>query len=598
MNKELVIEYYKNRISDFENKKKKCENKDKYYSLIRLIVAIIGIVGFILLFQSNSVFGFIFLTFISFVFVYIVKTDLKNVALIRQYENYIKINNKELNSINYDKHEFYDGSDFIDKKHPYSSDLDIFGKFSIYEFVCRAFTLDGKKLLASWLSSPASKEEIKQRQVAIKEISQKNEWRQKLIINEYNSKITDKNISYKVLDWINTENEFNNNSYLKLFAKIFPALAIILTILFFLKIIPIPILVFSYLINTFIAFYFNKKVTIIHNRLSQNAELLNSYSNILEIIEKEEYVSEKLNELKNNLIEDVNYSSTSIKKLSIILRRLDTRYNVIVTLFVNLFLLYDINNAISLEEWKEKNKNKVKIWLETISYIECLNSLGNLCFNHPEWSFPKINDEKLFLEAEEIGHPLINDKNRICNNFNINKGEIAFVTGSNMSGKSTFLRTIGVNMVLAYAGAPVCGKRFSTYITNLYSSLRVADSLEENLSSFYAELKTLERIMAKVKEKENIFVLLDEILRGTNSEDRHKGSKALMLQLIKNNSIGIVASHDLVLANINDEYKNLINYNFDVKVEQDELFFDYKLNEGVCKSFNASILMKKIGIDV
>jgi DNA mismatch repair ATPase MutS len=199
-----------------------------------------------------------------------------------------------------------------------------------------------------------------------------------------------------------------------------------------------------------------------------------------------------------------------------------------------------------------------------------------------------------------MGHPLIPKSRRICNDLKIsNTGTMVLVTGSNMSGKSTFLRTCGVNIVLAMAGAPVCAKKMTVSHVLVFTSMRIIDSLEENTSSFYAELKRLANIIQTVENKEKVFLLLDEILRGTNSNDRHIGSVALIKQMIKNNAIGIIATHDLALSQMENELPHQIdNYNFDVKIENDELYFDYKLNQGICKSLNASILMKKMGIKI
>jgi len=253
-----------------------------------------------------------------------------------------------------------------------------------------------------------------------------------------------------------------------------------------------------------------------------------------------------------------------------------------------------------LEKWKKQNEEHIGVWFESLAEIESLSSLANLSFNHPHWVFPVIANQPGVFVAESLGHPLIPEDKLIGSDFfTEGTGELNLITGSNMAGKSTFLRAVGVNTVLAMTGAPVCAASLTVSNTKLMSSMRVSDNLEENTSTFYAELKKLKEIIEAVNQKQNVFLLLDEILRGTNSGDRHTGSKALIKQLIHHNAAGLIATHDLELAKLADEFPGKIhNYHFDAQVSNDELYFDYKLKRGICQSMNASILMKKIGIEL
>ena len=253
-----------------------------------------------------------------------------------------------------------------------------------------------------------------------------------------------------------------------------------------------------------------------------------------------------------------------------------------------------------LEKWKVTNKQQVKKWYEGLAAFESLSTLGNLSFNHPNWCFPILADDKGIFITKEMGHPLIPADKIVNNTFSTDGiGKINLVTGSNMAGKSTFLRSIGVNTVLAMAGAPVCAEELTLHPTRIISTMRVNDNLEESTSTFYAELKKLKTIIEAVNNGENVFLLLDEILRGTNSLDRHTGSEALLKQLIKHNAVGLLATHDLELAKLINQYpSNITNYHFDVQVNNEELYFDYKLKRGICQSMNASLLMKKIGIEL
>ena len=287
-------------------------------------------------------------------------------------------------------------------------------------------------------------------------------------------------------------------------------------------------------------------------------------------------------------------------KIKKILDRLDLRYNIVLSAPLNLLLLWNLQQVLDLEKWKRNQQSNFNLWFDTLAEFEALNSFGILFFNHPDWTFPGIKEEYFSIHGKEIGHPLIPKEKRVDNFIDIeNKSELMLVTGSNMAGKSTYLRSIGVNVVLAMAGAPVCAETFSVSHVQLISSMRITDNLEESTSTFYAELKKLKTIIEKVNAGEKVFILLDEILRGTNSLDRHTGSKALIKQLIKKKAAAIIATHDLELANLKEDFsKNIRNYHFDVQVSNDELYFDYRLKPGVCNSLNASILMKKIGIEL
>ena len=255
---------------------------------------------------------------------------------------------------------------------------------------------------------------------------------------------------------------------------------------------------------------------------------------------------------------------------------------------------------MALEKWKKRNQQNINEWFDAIGDFEALNSVATLSFNHPEWCTPNFKEKHFSIEGSNIGHPLINAAKRVNNNIDIkNNEELMLITGSNMAGKSTYLRSIGINTVLAMAGANVCATAFTLSPVQIISSMRIADNLEESTSTFYAELKKLKAIIDKVNAGEKIFILLDEILRGTNSLDRHTGSVALVKQLIKHKAACIIATHDVELAKLKESYPaNILNYHFDVQVANEELFFDYKLKEGICTSLNASILMKKIGIEL
>jgi len=321
---------------------------------------------------------------------------------------------------------------------------------------------------------------------------------------------------------------------------------------------------------------------------------------LVDWLEIAEFNSPHLRQLKEGMTGEGKAAGAELKELKNILDRFDLRNNIAGLLFFNSFLLWDVRQMMALNRWRERNKASAVNWFAAVAEAEVLHSFSTLHFNHGEWCFPQFSQQHFSLEGQRIGHPLLSEKQRVNNDFQLEGvAKIGLITGSNMAGKSTFLRSLGVNTVLAQTGAPVCASRFILSPVQLVSSMRIADNLAENTSTFYAELKKLRTIIEMVKAHLPVFILLDEILRGTNSYDRHKGSAALIRQLIRENAVAVIATHDVELAQIESTYPQSIeNYHFDVEVEGEELYFDYKLKTGVCKSLNASILMKKIGIDL
>lgn len=327
---------------------------------------------------------------------------------------------------------------------------------------------------------------------------------------------------------------------------------------------------------------------------------LETVQNSIRWIEGASFTSPLMTGLKNNFKTEAYKASATIKKLKTILERFDYRLNPVVYVPLNTFLLWDLQQIMTLEKWKTGNNRHISAWFNALSNMEALITIATLSFNHPPWCYPSIRDEKDVFMAEDLGHPLIPAKKRVTNSFSTTgEKQLHLITGSNMAGKSTFLRSIGVNIVLAMMGAPTCSSQLKVSAVKVISSMRVNDNLEENTSTFYAELKKLKEIIDAVNNKEKVFLLLDEILRGTNSADLHTGSLALIKQLIHQNAAGLIATHDLELTKLSAEFPgHLHNYHFDAQVKNEELYFDYKLKRGICSSMNASLLMKKIGIDL
>jgi DNA mismatch repair ATPase MutS len=274
---------------------------------------------------------------------------------------------------------------------------------------------------------------------------------------------------------------------------------------------------------------------------------------------------------------------------------------MIVGFVLNVFLLWALKQTIAIEQWKRDNHENLEDAFAVIAEFEALASIAGLQFNYPEWSTPTIEDGEAYtLIAKNLAHPLINSKSRVTNDYELTDDfKIDIITGSNMAGKSTFLRTIGINTVLALCGAPVCADNLLISVMTMVTYMRIKDSLNESTSTFKAELDRLQMLLAAVKQEYKVFFLIDEMLRGTNSVDKYLGSKAVIEQLIAKKAVGMVATHDLEIAKLETAYPDYVrNFYFDIQVIDGEMLFDYKMKHGECKTFNATLLLKQIGIDI
>jgi len=592
-------EFYKQRLSTLQkelillNKKKSTLAWLRFVSISGIAAAWYFLIPFGLWYVLVP--GFLLLI----VFTRLVFTDLKNKSAIEHQKILVTINEDEIKALNHSYHHFANGNEFISKEHFYANDLDIFGPASLYQYMNRTGSEMGSHTLASWLSDPAKPETILQRQQAVKELALQPAWRQDLQAFGAAEKIQEVTQD-RLQDWFAEDDRFIKTRSWKIISYLVPALVLTVIVLNIADVLNHYTRNYCLLASALLAFYISKKVSPLHNQVSKMTGELEVLSDSIRLIEQTEFRTTLLRDLQQQFKKQQGKASTRLNQLKKILERLDLRFNFVVFIPLNILLQWDLQQVIALEKWKKQNHKNVIDWFNALGEFEALNSLSTLSFNHPHWCFPTLNETHFFMEGKDIGHPLIPAANRVNNPVRINKsGELMLVTGSNMAGKSTYLRSIGINTVLAMAGAPVCATAFTLSPVQVISSMRIADNLAESTSTFYAELKKLKTIIEKVNNKEKVFILLDEILRGTNSLDRHTGSAALIKQMIRHDAVCIIATHDVELAKMKDDHPaNILNYHFDVQVSNDELYFDYRLKEGICTSLNASILMKKIGIEL
>lgn len=605
------MKVYQENIKKYSAKTLRLKKLLNRISFLRLLIFVISSIILISLF-SNKLFTPFFVVFpISIIcFAFVIKHHHK-IAYIRKHTSFLKrINESEILREECNLEEFDTGQKFINQNHPYTSDLDIFGQHSIFQLVNRTTTESGMILLSEWLSEPAPNYEIHDRQKAIKELSQKLDWRQDFQASgmHFQNKKSD---YYKLLDWVEAP------VVLLKYRRIYIAVAIILSILSLLGLyFSILNMRYIYLLPFITVLFVNylilRKIKPIADNIvetsQENINTFRGYRTLINKIECEDFKSEKLHQLKS-LLSKNNYSAVNeINKLCRLLEfsqqrginkiKIPIKGNAFYSLF-NSFLLLDIYLIIRVEKWKSKNKAFLKSWSATVSEFEVINSLAGFYYSNPSYTFPEITEKNNYVHFELLGHPLINSNKRVCNNFRSEgQGDVVMITGSNMGGKSTFLRTVGVNLVLALAGAPSCAKYGQVSNLKLYTSMRTQDNLKEGISFFYAELDRIEKMLKLIINSHNVFFLLDEMFKGTNSEDRHKGGFSLINQISKLNTSGIIATHDIELAKQSENKMLVTNYSFNSEIKDNSMIFSYELHSGICNDFNASELMEKSGIKI
>jgi len=592
-----ITNIYEKRATQFATSAAELKEKYNRFSIIRLLVFFVAIFVAIFIFSKmNAAFGVIYLFLFLFGFSKFVFWHRAILDQANHHQFLSDINAEEVAALAHEYQSFGAGTDFMDPMHANTVDMDIFGEYSIFQYCNRTSTAIGQQRLAQYLSTPAAKTEILDRQAAIKELYPKLDWRQDF---QATGRVTEDNADHLRLltGWLSDEPFVSNNKWLKI-ALIFVPIWMLVGMSLAIYYMSWQIALLFVILPGIILGKTTERVNETHNRTTHAEKTLSFYAKLIQRIESESYEAPKLNQLKANFLANNRKASTQIQRLSYIIGQLNVRYNAF-TIFFNLGGLWDLQYVNKLEKWKAENKIELPKWFAALQEFEALNSLATLYYNNQDWIFPTISQQQE-LNGIQLGHPLIHRSKRIANDFHSpTQAHIKLVTGSNMAGKSTFLRTVGLNIILAMAGSAVCAKELTLPLLQVYTSMRTQDALHESTSSFYAELKRLKVIIEAVESEHNIYFLLDEILKGTNSKDRHTGSRALIEQMIKSKGAGIIATHDLELGNMEATANGAIeNLCMEVAVEKGKLRFDYTLEKGVSKSFNATILMKEMGINI
>ena len=571
--------------------------KRKTLGWSRMIVFLVTLIISYQVFVTAGIYGLIPLVMGMGLLLFLVARDVDNQQQIRNTRLLIRMNEEELQVLLHQFTHRPDGAGFAPEVHDYAHDLDLFGKASLYQWMNRCFSDGGKKLLAGSLLQAQPLTAIKARQQAMAELAPQLAWRQQLQAFAEQDPVTT-HTEERTASWLSAKDRHFTGAHWKWIIVIYPVITLGSAAAAILGYIPGGSFSFLYGIYLALSILLSRNTVGPYLQLSGIVKEIATLQRLVAWIENKSFEAPLLRQLQTAARQGHEPASVEIQRLKAILDRFDLRLNIAGLLFFNSFLLWDVRQMMALNAWRKKNRNAVPHWFHLIAETELLHSLATIRLNHPAWALPQFTEPHFHFFATQLGHPLLPDHARVCSDFHLEGiAKIGLITGSNMAGKSTFLRSLGVNTVLAQMGAPVCASALQLSHVHLMSSMRIADNLAENTSTFYAELKKLKTIIEAVNRNEKIFILLDEILRGTNSLDRHTGSAALIRQLIAQKAVAVIATHDVELAKLEETYPGSIqNYHFDVQVSGEELYFDYLLKHGVCTSLNASILMKKIGI--
>jgi hypothetical protein len=591
----MPLSTYQSLLSNYTTKANSLNQQLRWFSLFRLLL----FCGFIFLGYKSIQTGdrlFIFSTILSLVIFLLfirIYDRFQNKAAF--YNELAKLNSNEIDFLNGQSSVYANGIEYTDPHHPYSYDLDMFGDGGLFPYLNRTSTTFGKEALAQSLLHPDTKV-IAARQEAIHELTEKLEFRQHLQAHGALLDTKEKELQ-QLKAWLHAKPGFTNKTIYWLI-MLFPAATIGCLVYYFISEQENILNWFYYLFigNLIVAGVFAKKISGHLSVSTSVTKILQQFAGQLQQLETQSFQSPLLQQLQQGLKTGNLTASHSIAKLASLFNYLETIINLVVSLLLNGLFLFHVHILYALEKWKQKNGEHVMPWLQLLGEVEALNSFGNLSFNNPAFCQPKVSESEIVI-AENMGHPLIRREKRINNSISFAEHRFVILTGSNMSGKSTFLRTLGINLILARAGSNVCADEFSFYPYAVHVSMRITDSLQDSESFFYAELKRLQGIIHQLQAGEKTFIILDEILRGTNSNDKHNGTIGLIRKLVAANACGIIATHDLTVSKLAEENNGYIsNKCFESEIINDELTFDYKLKDGVCTRLSASFLMKKMGV--
>ncbi|HCE58851.1 MAG TPA: hypothetical protein DER09_13740 [Prolixibacteraceae bacterium] len=529
-------------------------------------------------------------------FLFLVKKNIQVEKRKKETAILKKLCEDELLALKHKYSHFKNGIEYTDPDHFYAYDLDLFGEGSLFQYLNRTVTVDGEMLLAKILVHPPfEKEEINERQQAIKELAQNPGWRLHfratgLMFEE------SKELNLEIRAWTKTTLNLEKAGIINHLLWLIPLLTMVAAIPAILGISKLFLWV-TIIIQWSLILFFSKQISFYFRYFGRKSALLEKYMALLEYIGKGDFKSEKLLQMKHSVIHPKPAGKT-FSELKNWVNRFEYRQNIIVAFLLNSLLLWDIRCMFHLWRWHQQHHGEIAGWLDAIAAFDELITFGGFAGNHPGFVYPEVANDNFIFRAEQLGHPLLPQNKRVGNDFTVaGWSKAVIITGANMAGKSTFLRTVGINLILAETGAPVCAQCMVFTPVQLFTNMRTTDSLQKEESYFFAELKRIKRVLELLENGMPVFVILDEMLKGTNSLDKLNGSKELVKKLLQLPAVSFIATHDLKLSEMEVNFPEQVsNLCFEIKIESNEMVFDYKLSDGVTQTMNATFLMRKMGI--
>lgn len=584
------LAYYQEHLEKYQKEEQKRNKRIMLLSTLRLFVFLIAVFGIYMLidyWRFATLFAII--SVVIFTYLLSIYTTIKKERDF--YQKLVSINEEEIKILEGNFLHGNKGLEYQETNHYYSLDIDLFGHGSFFQYLNRTTISEGTNKLASALKvNDISNVEL--RQNAIKELSLKPKWRQ--YYSATSSLVSLETSAQKIISWL-LEHKLFLPKIMRWLPLGYSLISFVLIGLTIFDKIDNSLIGYWLLLGLVITGIYLKRINSLSSNCDKVKETFRQYALLLKQIENETFVSEILLNRQNQIKLNAKKASVIFNEFSEALDALDNRNNLISAIFGNGLFLSDLKNSYHVEQWISQHANKVADWFEVVSFFDAYNSLGNFAFNHVEYVFPEITKSGPIINAIGLGHPLLKPTKRITSDLIIDKEQFFIVTGANMAGKSTFLRTVSLHIVMANVGLPVCANSSQYFPVKLITSMRTNDSLTDESSYFFSELKRLKYIVDAIK-KESYFIVLDEILKGTNSTDKAIGSKKFVEKLVASKATGIIATHDLSLCKIEQELNQVKNYYFDAEIINEELHFDYTLKQGVCKNMNASFLLKKMDI--
>lgn len=587
---------YKDQLQQEEETLRKQKKKSRRFLIAKLIFFLLFVVGLYMSYVHANTFYLIGGIFSFLIYLFMCQKDVVHQYKMDWTRNKKSYLTNELKALSGDYTPFRAGEGYIDPNHPFTFDLDVFGLSSLFQRINRTLTTKGEECLAAHLQNlPTSNkayQAVLNRQEAIQELAEKFEWRLNFLSLPLKGEAPLKaSLSYQ-------EKQKEQKKLMHVAVPFFLAISIAS---FFTAVgysiwgtlsSSVPVLIF--VVQLLVTSLFTRSLMKQMQEIGRIHEELKNYLSLLQQVTKVSFQTKLNQSIQCDLVGKEKSALTAFKQLSVISNQLDRRANILLLLLFNGVFFQDIFLIRRCERWKKHYLNEMESWMQQIGELDALVSMATYQFNTPYALQPQISDSPTFVyQAEQLYHPFLKKSEAVANDFQMDERHFYIITGANMAGKSTFLRTLGVNYILALNGMPVCAQKYEVSFFHLFTSMRTSDNLSAHISYFNAELLRLKALIDNCKENAHTFIILDEILKGTNSVDKLKGSQLFLQEMAKQRVSGVVATHDLQLSKLENTATNFHNYCFEIALSE-EISYSYKIKKGIAKNMNATYLLQSI----